>query len=391
MLLGHRALVADVVLELGPRVLEHRADLHGGAPPAQRGVCRRDRAARIDRHEQVTAGVAEATGPRRLLTHVAVVDDGQLLSEQLGDGGDVVGHEGDDPHPHLVGDVDERVGVEQRAVVASLGLGRERLERLRAARHREVVDAGVVEQLAHHLDEALGGGLELRPPCGIRGDGVGGHGGVVGHAAILPCPEPRRDRHPRAAVARPPRRLLAGRAPAAVSGTPPVGDVAHPELGVGGERAAGLVHVGDRAVVVPVRAAPHGPGRAIPLGRVSRVSRVSQVNRGGAREEVVQPDGEAEEAIEAHQGGECRSEVAGLKPRDAALRHPGQHGEVALAQLSSPTDVAQRVAEAVGPLPGRVAHAPSIAARRLPGDGLRCRCGRGSGEARACGRGVDGG
>ena len=62
------------------------------------------------------AGVAEPALAGGLPAHVPVVLDDDLVGQQLGDGGDVAEHVGDDPDPDLVGDVAQRVGVQQLAV-----------------------------------------------------------------------------------------------------------------------------------------------------------------------------------------------------------------------------------------------------------------------------------
>ena len=166
MLLGDGPLVADRVLELGPGVLEDRADLHLRAPAAERLVGRRRAAGRVDRHEQVPAGVAEPALARGLLPHVAVVEHPQLVAEQVRHRGDVAVQVGDHPDPDLVGDLLQRVGVERAAVDRAVGLRRERGDALRPSGHAEVVDAGVVEQGGHQRDEPLGHlaqlGLHLR-------------------------------------------------------------------------------------------------------------------------------------------------------------------------------------------------------------------------------------
>ena len=58
------------------------------------------------------AGVAEPALARGLLAEVAVVEDGQLAAEHVGDGGHVAAHVGDHAEADLVGDVGERVGVD---------------------------------------------------------------------------------------------------------------------------------------------------------------------------------------------------------------------------------------------------------------------------------------
>ena len=73
MLLGDGALVADVVLELGPRVLQHRADLHLGAPA--RASYADGLPGLVQGDQQVPAGVAEPALAGGLLAHVAVVED----------------------------------------------------------------------------------------------------------------------------------------------------------------------------------------------------------------------------------------------------------------------------------------------------------------------------
>ena len=94
VLLGNGALVADVVLELRPRVLQHGAHLD-----------LRERAAVLRVGDlEVPAGVAEPALARGLLAEVAVVEHGQLAAEHVGDRGDVAAHVGDHPDADLVGD-----------------------------------------------------------------------------------------------------------------------------------------------------------------------------------------------------------------------------------------------------------------------------------------------
>ena len=98
VLLGDGALVAHVVLELRPRVLEDRAHLHRGAVAPDGVVCRGHALDGVDRHEQVAARVAEPALAGGLAAHVAVVEDAELVGEQAGDGVDVavqVGHHAD--------------------------------------------------------------------------------------------------------------------------------------------------------------------------------------------------------------------------------------------------------------------------------------------------------
>ena len=127
-----RALVADVVLELGPGVLQHGAELHLHDPA-------------LDLHLQVPAGVAEPALAGGQLPEVAVVEHRQLLGEQRGHGLDVVADVGDHPDAELVADVAQRVGVERPS---GLGPGRllgERRDALARPVDGQVVDAGLVE------------------------------------------------------------------------------------------------------------------------------------------------------------------------------------------------------------------------------------------------------
>src|SRR4029079_7756268 len=66
--------------------------------------------------EQVSAGVSPAAVGGGLLPHVAVVEEGELVGQQVGDGVDVVAQVGDHPDPDLVGDLGERVGVRRTAL-----------------------------------------------------------------------------------------------------------------------------------------------------------------------------------------------------------------------------------------------------------------------------------
>ena len=173
VLVGDGALVADVVLELGPRVLQHGPDLDLRLTPAQQLEAVLAFAHRIQADEQVAAGVAEPTLTRRLLAHVAIVVDHDLVREQVGDGLDVAVHVGDHPHADLVGDVPQRVGEHRPAVGDAGGLGRERRHGLRATGHGQVVDAGLVEGGGHHGDVLVGG----QPQVGVV-LGVLPHGGT---------------------------------------------------------------------------------------------------------------------------------------------------------------------------------------------------------------------
>ena len=156
--LGDVALVADVVLELRPRVLQHGPHLDAGAVSLQG----RELGAGQGLDQQVPAGVAEAPRPRGLLAQVAVVEDGELVVEHLRDGRDVAVDVGDDADADLVGDLLQRVRVERAAALGAVGLRRERRDALGAAGDAEVVDAGVVEQHLDERDVRLGGGGELR-------------------------------------------------------------------------------------------------------------------------------------------------------------------------------------------------------------------------------------
>ena len=95
------ALVADVVLELGPRVLEHRAQLDLDLAPAELEL-------------EVPAGVAEPALARGELAEVAVVEHDEVLRQQGRGRVDVAGDEGDHADAELVADVAQRVRVEQR-------------------------------------------------------------------------------------------------------------------------------------------------------------------------------------------------------------------------------------------------------------------------------------
>ena len=85
---GNRTLVADVVLELGPRVLQHGADLD-----------RRRLLFALDADQQVPAGITPPAFARGLQTHVAVVEQPHLVGEQSRDRVDVLAQIGDDPQP----------------------------------------------------------------------------------------------------------------------------------------------------------------------------------------------------------------------------------------------------------------------------------------------------
>ena len=159
MLLGDRALVADVVLELGPRVLQDGADLHRGLAPGHRSAGAL--AGGVELHEQVPARVAEPALGGGLLTHVAVVEQDELGAEQLGHGlhvGQDIRH---DAHADLVGDLGLGVAVDEPASDTTRGLGGIGLDGLGPPGHGEVVDAGVVEQLGHQRDVLVRRRLDL--------------------------------------------------------------------------------------------------------------------------------------------------------------------------------------------------------------------------------------
>ncbi len=109
----------------------------------------------VARHLQVPAGVAEPALAGGLLAEVAVVEDGQVGAEHLGHRGHVAAHVGDDPDADLVGDVDERVGVDREPVDGAGRLGREGLDALGPAGDGQVVDAGLVEDRGHQRDVLL--------------------------------------------------------------------------------------------------------------------------------------------------------------------------------------------------------------------------------------------
>ncbi len=151
----HRALVADVVLELRPRVLEHGPDLH------------RRPAAVVEADQQVAAGVAEPALARGLLAQVTVVVHDDLVAEQLGDSGDIAVHVGDDPDADLVGDVAQRVGIERLTVEGAGSLLGEARHALGAPADAQVVDAGLVEDRGDQRDRPLTGLDQRRLPGGV--------------------------------------------------------------------------------------------------------------------------------------------------------------------------------------------------------------------------------
>ena len=157
---GNRTLVADVVLELRPCVLQHGAHLD-----------RRGLLFASDADEQVPAGIAPPALACGLQPHVAVVEQSHLVGEQRRHRVDVLAQIGDDPQPDLVGDLDQRVAEESPTVDDPLGLGGERLDALGARRDAEVVDAGVVQKRRHQLEVVLGGGYQGGPSGLVVGDG----------------------------------------------------------------------------------------------------------------------------------------------------------------------------------------------------------------------------
>ena len=182
VLVRHRALVADVVLELRPRVLQHRADLHLRRVPAHQLVGRMALACGIEADQQVPAGVAEPSLLRGLLAHVAVVVDDHLVAQQVGHGRHVAVHVGDHADADRVGDLAERVGVEGYAVAGPPRLLRERRHGLRPAGDAQVVDAGVVEDAGHQREELLAGSDPCRVLGGVLAHGVGRDGGSLGRS-----------------------------------------------------------------------------------------------------------------------------------------------------------------------------------------------------------------
>ena len=136
----------------------------------------------------VPARVPEATLSRGVPTHVAVLEDGELVGvgEELGDRDDIAVDIGDDPDPDLVGDLAQRVGMHGAPVPLTVRLGREGAHRLGPSGHAEVVEAGLVEHPRDELDE--GGGDRLEAGAGL---GEGRHGAVdlpLGHADTLSFP-----------------------------------------------------------------------------------------------------------------------------------------------------------------------------------------------------------
>ena len=134
MLVGDVALVADVVLELRPGVLEHGADLHLRDPAAQTRVAGLALAGRVERDQQVPAGVAEAALARGLVAHVAVVVTTTWSPSRSATARDVAVDVGDHADADLVGDLAQRVGVDRHPVDRPAGLVGERLRRTWCAR-----------------------------------------------------------------------------------------------------------------------------------------------------------------------------------------------------------------------------------------------------------------
>ncbi len=165
------ALVADVVLELGPGVLQHRPDLHLDRLPEQDRLQRTVHPARVELEQQVPAGVAEAPLAGRLPPEVAVVEHLGLVGEEVGDRLHVAVHVGDHAQADLVGDVAQRVGVGEHPGLPASRLRGERGDRLGPAGDGEVVDAGVVEHGGEQPDALLGAPLQLVVHACVGPDG----------------------------------------------------------------------------------------------------------------------------------------------------------------------------------------------------------------------------
>jgi hypothetical protein len=153
------------VLELGPRVLQDGAQLDRRT--LQGLVVRLGHTVTGD--EQVPAGVTEASFAGRQAAHVAVLEDGVVLPEQLGHREDVALHIGDDAHADLVCDPLHRVGVGV-ALAQATRLDGEGLHGLGAALDRQVVDAGLVDDRAHGRTEVLRGLDQSGPEVAVCRD-----------------------------------------------------------------------------------------------------------------------------------------------------------------------------------------------------------------------------
>ena len=170
ILLRDGALVPDVVLELGPGVLQHGADLDLDLTITDHRVlalilCRETDA-------QMPTGVTESASARSLPTHVPVVENDRLVGQQGCHRRHIAGDVGDDPQPDGVVDLRRRIVVERRTVLGAGGLLGEGGNRLRAAGHAQVVQPGVVENARHHVN-GFGSRCPQRGVFGfVGGDGL---------------------------------------------------------------------------------------------------------------------------------------------------------------------------------------------------------------------------
>ena len=101
---GNRTLVTDIVLELRPCVLQHRAHLDG-----------RRLLFALHADQQMPAGIAPPAFARGLQPHVPIVEQTHLVGQQRRDRVDVLAQVGDDPQADLVGDLHQRVAEESAA------------------------------------------------------------------------------------------------------------------------------------------------------------------------------------------------------------------------------------------------------------------------------------
>ena len=156
------ALVADVVLEFRPGVLQDRAHLDF---EAHAGVLGEILVVLDHLHHEVVRAVAEAAGDAGLSRLVDAAQHRESFPQRRQRDGNFRGVEYRHAHPHQIVDVGPRLGVGQAPVLPALtGLGLERGPGLDPGGHGVEGDAGVVEQVLDGGGELLGGRRMLADP-----------------------------------------------------------------------------------------------------------------------------------------------------------------------------------------------------------------------------------